>query len=135
MQRIKASIIVVLPVIITFVIGIITVNAKSMEYVLNYGASQAESFIKYNCENDVHSAIWSYDMYGAKKISVKTSLQKKKFLSYSEIDKSSDIIEKEEAGYGASFENTGGGDLKIVWTNISKGTKLRAKFFLNNGLN
>ncbi len=135
MKKIKAGIVIVLPVIVTFIIGIITVNAKSMEYVLNYGSSQSESFIKYNCEDDVHSAIWVYDMYDADKISVKTSLKSKFLWGYSEIDKSSNIIEKENTGYGCSFAKTGGGDLKIEWINQSKGTKLRAKFYLNNGLN
>lgn len=134
MKKIKACIIVMIPIIATFLVGMVSVGAKSYVYTLNYGKYQKAEFTKYNCENDVHSAIWSYSLNGAKQIRVETALShdlgNDKF---DPISSTIQIIDKEEAGYGLSFEKTGGGNLHIVWTNKSSGTTLYGKFFLNNG--
>lgn len=56
------------------VVSLVTVSAKSYEYILHYGITQSVSFVKYNCENNVHTAIKASSLNGASSIEVLTEV-------------------------------------------------------------
>lgn len=116
------------------VVSLVTVSAKSYEYILHYGITQSVSFVKYNCENNVHTAIKASSLNGASSIEVLTEVFTEKDEILTKVGDNRTLINTLNFAYETNFSNTGGGDTMVRWTNLSKGTTLQGRFYINNGL-
>ncbi len=110
------------------------VSAKSYEYVLNYGKSQSVSFIKYNADSNIHTAIKAYQLNNASAISVNTNIQVNKLGLWKNHQTQNTVVKNLNSAYELNFNPTGGGNTKAIWTNKTSGTSLYGRFYLNNGL-
>lgn len=114
-------------------VGASSVSAKSYEYIINYGTNQYVSFTKYECDDQTHSALSAYDLYGTKAISITTTVHKGSKVSGKKLDSHNHIYQSGSMFDEWNWKKTSNRELTIKSVNETNNSKLRGRLYINNG--
>lgn len=127
------KIVMVLSILAVCCITVLVPSAKSLKGVTLYGEDKTELITKYGTEGNFHTSIYPLSKNEDTIQIINIVFRKNSSGNYVKIVRNTFDMKEVKRSYILNISVKGTADTRSIWQNLTKGTKVTADLYINNG--